>query len=239
MPDPRTELRGVVARGDGPALVALLTDPGGWPVHALQLAGECLLGAVAASVQGALPLAQRWIEALHERDWDGDAELAAALGARLGTVPVPLLRPVSTDLAELAGILEGDPAHGGGRIDLRTGEVWPQAALDYLDEVGDGTEDEDDADDERWLWVDSQGSRPGYRDMEAYIAAAVDDPEQADRLAAAITGRGAFRRFKDTIARWPDLAERWYAFSEDRTLGRARAWLADNGYTPSPPRSRS
>src|SRR5215210_1208676 len=130
MADPRTELRGAVARGDGPALVALLTDPGGWPVHALQL--------------------------------------AAALRARCGTVPVPLLRPVSVDLAELAAILEGDPAHGGGRIDLRTGEVWPQAARDDLDEVGEGIDDEDDGDDARFLWVDPQGSRQGYRDMEAF-----------------------------------------------------------------------
>lgn len=235
MPDPRTDLRGAVARSDGLALVALLTDPGGWPVHTLQLARDGLLGAVAASVHGAVPLAQRWIEALHERDGDGDAELATALGTLLGTEPVPLLRPLSVDLAELAGILEGDPAHGGGRIDLRTGEVWPQAALDYQDEVGEETDDEDDA--ERWLWVDSHGSRPGYRDMEAFIAA-LDEPERAHRLAVAITGKGAFRRFRDVIARWPELAQRWYAFSEDRAVGRARVWLADNGYTPDPPRSR-
>ncbi len=74
--------------------------------------------------------------------------------------------------------------------------------------------------------------------MEAFIAT-LDDAERADRLAVAITGRGAFRRFKDTIARWPELAERWYAFSEDRALGRARAWLADHGYTPSLPRPRA
>ena len=50
MPDPRTDLRGAVARSDGLALVALLTDRGGWPVNALQLAGDGLLGAVAAPV---------------------------------------------------------------------------------------------------------------------------------------------------------------------------------------------
>jgi hypothetical protein len=35
------------------------------------------------------------------------------------------------DLEELAGILEGDPLSVGGRIDIRTGEVWPQAAIEY------------------------------------------------------------------------------------------------------------
>lgn len=33
----------------------------------------------------------------------------------------------------------------------------------------------------------------------------LDDPGIADRLSIAITGRGAFRRFKDTLSRWPDL----------------------------------
>ena len=39
-------------------------------------------------------------------------------------------------LDELAMILEGDPVHGGGRIDVRTGEVWAQPAIEYAEEVG-------------------------------------------------------------------------------------------------------
>jgi hypothetical protein len=27
---------------------------------------------------------------------------------------------------------------------------------------------------------------------------------------------------------------RWFAFSEDRQRGRARAWLAEEGYAPTP-----
>ena len=48
-----------------------------------------------------------------------------------------MLRPLPVDLEELAMILEGDPVHGGGRIDLRTGEVWPQSAIEYAEEVGE------------------------------------------------------------------------------------------------------
>ena len=105
MPNVRAELRGAVARGDSPAVVALLATPGGWPVHALQLVGDGLVGAVVASVRGAVPLAERCVETLRERAWDGDAELAEALAARLGTAPVPLLRPMPVDLEELAGTL--------------------------------------------------------------------------------------------------------------------------------------
>jgi Uncharacterised protein family (UPF0158) len=39
--------------------------------------------------------------------------------------------------------------------------------------------------------------------------------------AIAIRGRGAFRRFKDELARWPGELERWHAFSEERQRGRS------------------
>ncbi len=38
-------------------------------------------------------------------------------------------RALPVDLDELAMIREGDPLNGGGRIDLRTGEVWHRAAI--------------------------------------------------------------------------------------------------------------
>jgi hypothetical protein len=58
------------------------------------------------------------------------------------------------------------------------------------------------------------------RDMEAFVAT-VTDPDRADRLSIAISGRGAFRRFKDVLARWPDELERWYRVSNERERGRA------------------
>ncbi len=120
--------------------------------------------------------------------------------------------------------------YGGGRIDLKTGDVWHRAAIEYVVEVGE--EDPDESDDERWLWVNCEGSHDGYRDMEYFIST-VEDPERADRLDIAISGRGAFRRFKDVLARWPGELERWYAFSEERQRGRARAWLAAAGFRPA------
>jgi hypothetical protein len=86
-------------------------------------------------------------------------------------------------------VLEGDPVQGGGRIDLRTGEVWPQSAIEYAEEVGEIDEEDDDP--ERWLWVEC-GVHDGYRDMEWFIDD-LDDPQFAFRLARAISGRGAFR----------------------------------------------
>ena len=108
-------------------------------------------------------------------------------------------------------------ASGSDRIALETGE-----------------EAEDAADDpERWLAVHGEGSREGYRDMELFIAS-VEEPGRAERLAIAIRGRGAFRRFKDELARWPGELERWRAFSEERQRARARSWLAAAGYRVLP-----
>jgi hypothetical protein len=44
---------------------------------------------------------------------------------------------------------------------------------------------ETDEDEERWLWVACEGSRQGYRDMEAFIES-LADPDRADRLWIAI-----------------------------------------------------
>lgn len=72
----------------------------------------------------------------------------------------------------------------------------------------------------------------GYRDMERFIAT-VTDPEITDRLEIAITGKGAFRRFKDVLSRWPDELGRYVMFRDERQRGRARAWLAAEGYRPA------
>lgn len=223
-----TQLRALIVRGEHPGLVAALSDSP-WPADSLQLIGDGVLAAVREGADGADDLARQCIAALDERQWTGDRELAEALNAALGAGPTPMLRPLPVDLEEVSEILEGDPVNGGGRIDLRTGEVWPQSAIEYGREVGEFDEATDD-DPERWLWVHCEGSHDGYRDMEWFIED-IEDAHFADRLARAIAGRGAFRRFKDRLSERPELMTRWHAFSNDRQRGRARSWLAAEGYT--------
>ncbi|MGZ6692819.1 MAG: UPF0158 family protein [Solirubrobacteraceae bacterium] len=226
----RSALRAAVYHGAGPAVVHLLRGVGACD-DSLQLAGDGLIAALGQRVDGAAELARDLVVALRRRGWDGDDELAEELDALLGG-PAPMLRALPVDLEELAGILEGDPLTAGGGIDLRTGELWPQAALEYALETGE--EDEDGADDpERWLPVHGEGAREGYRDMELFIAS-VEHPGRAERLTIAINGRGAFRRFKDELARSPDELERWHTLSEERQRGRARSWLAAAGYRALP-----
>lgn len=63
-----------------------------------------------------------------------------------------------------------------------------------------GEQDPDDEDPDRWLAVWCEGSRDAYQDMEDFIDA-LDDDNLAERLAIAISGRGAFRRFRDVLGR--------------------------------------
>jgi len=225
----RSRLRAAIVRGDGADVVQLLTGRP-WPVDALQLIGDGLLIAISQHVDGASPLADACVSALRARGWAGDEELADMLQAP--AAPAGLLRPLTVDLEELAMVLEGDPVHGGGRIDLRTGEVWPQSAFDYAIEIGEETADDGD-DPDRWLWVRCEGSHAAYRDIGWFISD-LGNPQIADRLNNAVSGSGAFRRFKDALSRWPDLRERWHGFSDDRQRGRARSWLADHGYGAIP-----
>jgi Uncharacterised protein family (UPF0158) len=229
--EPLAELPSLVVRGDHAGLVATLSRVPS-PADSLQLIGDGLLAAVRDGTEGSADLAQKCVNALRERRWAGDQELAQVLDAALGNGSTPMLRPLPVDLEELSMILEGDPVQGGGRIELRTGEVWPQPAIEYAAEAGEIDEDDDDP--ERWLRVECEGSHDGYRDMEWFIDD-LDDPQLADRLLRAISGRGAFRRFKDTLSERPELMTRWFAFSNDRQRGRARSWLATEGYVPTRP----
>lgn len=228
--DPRetmTHLRSLIWGGRSDELVAWLSREQ-WPEDSLQLIGDGLLIAIRHAGADASEVTTTCVEALRDRDWEGDEELADGLDAALRRGPTPMLRPLPVDLEELAMILEGDPVSGGGRVDLSTGDVWPQPSLEYAEEAGELDEDDSDG----WLWVHCEGSRSGYRDMVQFIDK-VDDPALADRLDRAITGRGAFRRFKDTLSAQPELMTRWHAFSNDRQRGRARSWLATQGYTPT------
>ena len=223
-------LRSVVFRDAGGELVELVRREG-WPTF-LQLVGDGLLKALDQRVEGGPELARECVGALRERGWRGDQELAQSLTAALGDGPTPMLRPLPVSLDDLAEVLEGDPAHGGGRVDLQTGEVWPRAVLEAGLEEEDEDEDDGDEDPDRFLWVDSEGSRDGYRDMALFIGD-LDDERYADLLARAIAGGGAFRRFRATLEERPELIPEWQAFSEDRRRGRARSWLADQGYRPA------
>ena len=169
--DTLRDLRAAVAQRDLVAIGELCSDRELDDV--LQLAGDVLVDAPESA------LAREIAARLRRRGFDGDADLADALDGRPGD-----LRPVAVDLEDLASILDGDPVHGGGRIDLTTGEVWPGSPYD---------DHADDEDPERWLWVEAR-SRAGWRDVADFIETVADSP-LVERLDRAIHRPRAFRRF--------------------------------------------
>ena len=77
-----------------------------------------------------------------------------------------------------------------------------------------------------------------YQDM-ADFAEDISDERAGRRLARAIEGRGAFRRFKDELhEEYPHLLPAWYAFRDTRALRRAVEWLADNSLIDHPAAAR-
>jgi len=223
------DLRVAVGAGDAIAVVGVVASD--LPEDGLQVAGDGLLFAVSRGAPHAVELARRCAQALDERSWDGDAELATALRVAIGVIEPGRLCTLAVDLEELAEVLDGSPGERDGQLDRLTGEVWSPAAVDYVADAAD--EDIDFDDPNRWLVVTPEGSNAAYRDMTSFIAT-VSDLTLAERLERPVQGRGAFRRFRDTLADTDDEFTRWHRFAADRQRGRARSWLADQAYQPQP-----
>jgi predicted nucleotidyltransferase len=126
------------------------------------------------------------------------------------------------DLSDLCMALEDNSPEHSWWIDPATGEteLWSEYTGD---ELGLGHPD-----DRGLICVEPIGSREAYGDMEDF-AGRVRDSRARDLLARAIEGRGAFRRFKDTLLEFPELREAWFKFHDARMQRRALEWLARAG----------
>jgi hypothetical protein len=75
-----------------------------------------------------------------------------------------------------------------------------------------------------WIEVQPVPSREQYRMMERFIET-VTHPPLKERLQDSIVGKGAFRRFKDVISRFPDERKRWFAFRDVLLHRHMLEWL--------------
>jgi hypothetical protein len=85
----------------------------------------------------------------------------------------------------------------------------------------------------RYIRVERDDPYSDYRDMERFIGT-VEDARLRERLWNAIQGRGAFRRFKDLLARHPQAEEAWFEFKDARLRKRVANWLAYHDIEPVP-----
>jgi predicted nucleotidyltransferase len=127
------------------------------------------------------------------------------------------------DLRSLAEALEDHSPETMWWFNPHTGETEPYLA----DPVSVGVdEDEEDPLDRGLIRIEPIPSREAYVDMEDFIER-VRDPRARELLERAIAGRGAFRRFKDTLLDFQELRQVWFAFHDSRMERRAIEWLAD------------
>jgi hypothetical protein len=126
------------------------------------------------------------------------------------------------DLASLGEALEDNSYEHEWWLDPETGAVEAWSTDPGLSEGAD----EKHPAERNWIRVEPVGSREAYGDMEDFIAR-VRDPRARELLERAIAGRGAFRRFKDTLFEFPDVRHAWFKFHDARTERRALGWLAD------------
>ena len=192
----------------------------------LQTAAAAAVVALAepAGVTAVAPL----IEALRARAWAGDAELVELLSA-LSTSSTTGRRGLQVDLDMLDDVLSNPE---GGYLDLETGNVWPMSIVDDGQVEGLAGYG-DDPDPQRWLDVVGEGSREAYQDMVDFTES-VTEQATRDDLSAALDGRGAFRRVQTALDRHEQYRVHWRVLSTERRSGRARAWLAQQGYDAVP-----
>lgn len=162
-----------------------------------------------------------------DSDRIGDRELAERLRHSIGVGPDPGLCHTPVDLEILAMSLDSGPLDPGGRLEIETGEVWPQDPVGMNGIPLPDHWDDPDCWEEIWPW----GSDEEWSDMKRFITTLADEG-LAERLGDAIRGRGAFLRFRDIVYSRPDTATGWNIFNDNRQLARARAWLAEHGLRP-------
>lgn len=110
-------------------------------------------------------------------------------------------------------------------LDTKTGRVVS------ISQFGEFEEDDDEevrallkSEPERFVDFPEQDSRRGYNDMVDF-ANSIKDDSLKDKLAAALNGRGAFRRFKDVLLDYPDEQASWFELEEKRRRERFEEWL--------------
>lgn len=109
-------------------------------------------------------------------------------------------------------------------LDPRTGEL-----AFWTSETGIDGSNPVDLEDLDLVAIDPLPSSVWYRDMVDFIERISDD-HAGRRLGRAISGRGAFRRFKDELyEEYPDLVPAWQAFRDARGERRAVEWLLEQG----------
>ena len=133
------------------------------------------------------------------------------------------MQKVPVKLTELVEIWSMGNDESFYYLNTETGQLeyyWPDGDMGDLDI-------EDLLNNPVWIELPHDDSRTGYRDMAAFVEQ-LENQAIAQALTRAITGKGAFRRFKDVLMKYPQVRESWFAFQMERIKARVQEWLAEH-----------
>ena len=153
------------------------------------------------------------------------------------------MKRLPVDLEEIATFMENVDRLNEYYLDTHTGAtvILPPELVDLAGRSGDDLPDwekdlipiavEIDEGSDRYVPIPEFESYEGY-DLMVEFAQSVSEPGLRDRLAIALDGKGAFRRFKNVLRSYPDEQKRWFAFNDAAMTKRAREWLHELGIEP-------
>lgn len=165
---------------------------------------------------------------MSDKNAPASAPSAPSLAGAAGAPAAGPHREVPVDWEALEDAFENNAPEVHSYLHLSTGEV-----LRVVDGVADPQMHVRIASDGNYLRIDPVSSREQYRWMERFIPM-VEDPDLRGKLAHAIDGKGAFRRFKDVLMSFGADRERWFSFRSERLRTFMEAWLAAHAIRAAP-----
>jgi len=84
---------------------------------------------------------------------------------------------------------------------------------------------------DRYICIPERPSYEGYNLMVEFTEK-VEDELLREKLNIALDGKGAFRRFKNVIADYPDYRGKWFKFRDERLNKEVIEWLNSIGIEP-------
>ncbi len=157
------------------------------------------------------------------------------------------LKQVKVDLEDISIVMDTDRWENQAYLDTLTGEIMyvptelnedniyddeyvsslPEWEKEMVEEIKEIYEDEED----RYIIIPERTSNDAYEVMVEF-AKRLDNFDVSEELFDALDGRGAFRRFKDTLRRYPDIEKEWYDFQLATEKQEVREWLWSIGIEP-------
>jgi hypothetical protein len=83
-------------------------------------------------------------------------------------------------------------------------------------------------DDNRYVRIPERSPLAAFRSMESFIET-VNNPTLRQELSDSLDGKGAFRRFKDVLLKYPKERKQWHGYNAKTTRGEILEWLNSIG----------